>query len=242
MKKIIFTIVASCTLVGCMSQKNIVETVQETGVLKVAIYDSQSNFTEKAGSNYQGIEPNLVEEIAKSLNVTVEYIPKSHDELVTTIDRGDADIAIGKIVTDDLQNSESLSSHVYGNEEIYLVTSRDNYDTYPFILEESELPIGILMTDDGYFGQGAVSLEGITNIKQYSQDSVQQMIDDIYNGTTIGIIIHRELAEMFLQNDNFLVKQINDLNTTEYIVVVSSMDRSLLGTVNETIEQMNDKS
>ena len=146
---------------GCSEKTaDSVKTIQDSGVFKIAIVNSDNYYTRLEGSNPVGMEPELVETIAAALGTATEYQVLSETAALEAVASGTADIAIGCISGSSGLSDQYSFTTSYGKGFYYVVTKKGDYAQSAGAFSNSVVGVNNRLSDDTR-GQFNVS-EGIT--------------------------------------------------------------------------------
>ena len=218
---------------GCSGKtSDSVKVIQEAGVFKVAIIDSDNYFTRLEGNTPVGMEPELVETISAALGTTTEYQVLTENAALEAVASGTADIAIGCI-----SGSEALSENYrittsYGKGFYYVVTEKGDYAQSAGAFSNSVVGINSRTGDDTR--RQLYAAEGIA-INEYT--NTESAAKDIIDGRIRAYVCMEEEAKALIVDPNLQVQNIYDVDPAEYVIVAGSDDHTLVNGMNTMIAQ-----
>lgn len=226
-----------CFVTGCSSKKDdSVKRIQEAGVLKVALINSDNAYTSLNGSAPVGKEPELISSIAGALGVTVDYQIKDRDEVISTIAGGMADIAIGCINDTSSLEAEYLVSTPYGRGFFYAVTEKGDYAQTIGALHDSVISV------DSDMDEVSISqLYQAGNVTVKSCDSADTAAKAIKDGTIRAYICYESDAKELLKDSELQVQNLTNLEPENYVIVSRQNNQGLISGIDVLIRQFLEK-
>lgn len=236
MKKIGAAVLAAglaLSVSGCSGKTvDSVKAIQEAGVLKVAIVDSDSGYTSLQGTEPVGMEPELVETIASALGVPTEYQVLDRNAALQAVTDGTADIALGCINGSLSLTENYLFTTSYGKGFFYVVTEKGDYAQSAGAFANSS--IGLNKNLDDELRSQISGTEGIT-ISEYGTAEVAA--DDIRSGRIRAYICGEAEAKELLSNSDLQVQNLYDVDPDEYVIIAGKADQTLVNGMNTLIAQ-----
>ncbi len=224
---------AILTTAGCGQKSGAeVEAIQEAGVLKVAIVDTNSCYTSLQDGNPVGIEPELTAYIAEALGVTPQYQVCDRAAALSAVKSGEADIAIGGINSASGKAEQCLSSVSYGKGFFYAVTKRDDFALTVGALENSS--VGVVpsldeATRNGLYGASGVSVSDVA--------SVDEAAERLKNGQIRAYICYEDQAKQLLEDEELQIQNLTNLQPEEFAIMAEATDQTLMSGINVLIPQ-----
>lgn len=236
MKKIGAVILAAglaLSVSGCSGKTvDSVQTIQESGVFKVAIVNSDNYYTKLEGDKPVGMEPELVETIAAALGTTTEYQVLSESAALEAVAAGTADIAIGCISGSTSLTEQYRFTTSYGKGFYYVVTKKGDYAQSAGAFSNSVVGVNNRLSTDAR-GQLSAS-EGIT-LNEYT--SAEAAVKDIRNGRIRAYVCAEDDAKALLSDTELQVQNLFNVDPAEYVIVAESSDQTLVNGMNTMIAQ-----
>ncbi|MBJ8325829.1 transporter substrate-binding domain-containing protein [Streptococcus pacificus] len=214
------------------------EKIKESGTLKVATAGTlfpQSYHTED--NELTGYDVEIIKEIAKRLDLKVEFVEMNIDGMLASLDNGQIDVA-GYSIEKDSKNAEK-----------FLYTTSHKYSFTSMIVRESDNS-GINSLEDlkGKKAAGAASTPYMKIAKKYGAELViyDNVTNDVYardvaNGRTDVIINDYYLQKMALTAfADFPIKILEDVyfNPSEANFALKLDNTTLQAKMNEALEDM----
>ncbi len=180
MKKIGAVIIAAglaLSVCGCSGKTvDSVKTIQESGVFKVAIVNSNNYYTRLEGDQPVGMEPDLVETIAAALGTATEYQVLNENAALEAVATGTADIAIGCISGSSGLTDQYRFTTSYGKGFYYVVTKKGDYAQSAGAFSNSVIGVNNRLSEDTRDQLHAS--EGVTLNDYVSAESAARDIKD----------------------------------------------------------------
>ena len=218
---------------GC-SKKSMDSTnsILQSGILKVAITDSDNYYTSLNGRQPIGMEPELVKTIATVLGVSTEYQILSKAAALEAVANGTADIAIGCISdTEGIPGSFSVTTS-YGKGFYYAVTKKGDFAQTTAAFSDSV--VGVTKRLDKVNKNRFYAVNGITLSEYKDMDAIAA---DIRSNRIRAYICMEDEARELLSDPNLQLQNMFDLNPVEYVIVAGSDDQTLINGMNSLIAQ-----
>lgn len=235
-KKIGAVIIAAglaLSISGCSGKTvDSVKAIQESGVFKVAIVNSDNYYTHLEGDQPAGMEPELVETIAAALGTATEYQVLNENEALEAVAAGTADIAIGCISGSSGLTDQYRFTTSYGKGFYYVVTKKGDYAQSPGAFSDSVVGVNHRLSDDTREQLNAS--EGV-RLNEYT--SVETAAKDIKDGRIRAYVCMEEDAKALLSDSKLQVQNLFDVDPAEYVIVAESGDQTLVNGMNTMIAQ-----
>lgn len=128
---IAITLTIAVLLGGCGSGASYrtLKEIQQSGELRVAINPSGEPFAWSTDYGYQGIEVSFVENLARELDLQAVYTEYTGSEALNAVRYGEADIAIGRLMTTAASSNVSFTLELGQEGVCILALQPDRYDT-----------------------------------------------------------------------------------------------------------------
>ena len=218
---------------GCSGKTaDSVKTIQESGVFKVAIVNSDNYYTSLEGNTPVGMEPELVETISAALGTTVEYQVLSESAALEAVASGTADIALGCISGSSVLSDQYRCTTSYGKGFYYVATEKGDYAQSPDALANSVVGVNSRLSE-GTRTQLYAS-EGIT-LNDYAE--ADAAAKDIKDGKIRAYVCMEQDAKELLSDSKIQVQNLFEVDPAEYVIVAESGDQTLVSGMNTMIAQ-----
>lgn len=218
---------------GCSGKTaDSVKTIQESGVFKVAIVNSDNYYTSLEGNTPVGMEPELVETISAALGTTVEYQVLSESAALEAVASGTADIALGCISGSSVLSDQYRCTTSYGKGFYYVATEKGDYAQSPDALANSAVGVNSRLSE-GTRTQLYAS-EGIT-LNDYAE--ADAAAKDIKDGKIRAYVCMEQDAKELLSDSKIQVQNLFEVDPAEYVIVAESGDQTLVSGMNTMIAQ-----
>lgn len=244
--------VTLCLSMTACSKYNTLEEIQKKGVITVATNAEFPPFESKEGENYVGIDIDIANEIAKALGVKLEINNMDFDSVITSVQKGQSDLAMaGLTVNDKRKKSVDFSDSYFGAAQ-YLIVKADNaaFDACAsaeeVIAKMQELggKGGAQTGTTGFFflkGNEAFEYEGFSSITTMGYDSGALAAQALKNGQADMVVIDDLPAQEIVAGSEGALKRIEFKLTEEvYAVGVHKGNDKLLEEVNKVLKTLKD--
>ena len=209
-----------------------VKAIQEAGVLKVAIVNSESSFTKMDGNTPVGMEPELIETISAALGVTTDFQVMGNNEALEAVSTGTADVAIGCLNSSAALAENYLMSTPYGKGFFYAVTEKGDYAQSPGAFANSVIGVNSMMDSESR-GQ-LYKADGIT-VNEYG--SFEAAAADIKDGRIRAYICYENDAKALLEDKALQVQNLFDTEAEDYVIIAGKDASNLVNGINVMIQQ-----
>lgn len=237
LKKIVLTVItaslAALTLIACGQPADTsITDIRNANVLKVGIpnYDTDLLYYDNESSSFRGVEAEIADVFSQGIQVPVQYVELSKDEMLNSLNAGAIDVAIGYI---DI-NSSAIANYgktiSYGGEDLYLVTPRGIYAGSLKVFQSKSVGVSDLIDKAAY---EAVYSNGVVNVFTY--DNSQNVVSALRNQDIAGYICYKSEAQYLASSGEFQVQSCNDLKREEFTVVMLPNRTELINGCNSLI-------
>lgn len=218
---------------GCSGKtSDAVKAIQEAGVFKVAIVDSDNAFTSLDGTTPVGMEAELVETIASALGASAEYQVMDRSAALQAVTDGTADIALGCINGSSSLASNYLYTTPYGKGFFYIVTEKGDYAQSAGAFANSAIGINKNLSDEV---RSQMSTADGATISEYGNAAAAA--SDIKAGRIRGYVCGEAEAKELLSDGALQVQNLFEVNPDEYVIVAGKEDVTLVNGMNTLIAQ-----
>ncbi len=222
---------------GCSGKKDdSVKRIQEAGVLKVALINSDNAYTSLNGDSPVGKEPELISSIAGALGVTVDYQIAGREEALAAVGGGTADLALGCINETSNLASQYLVSTPYARGFFYAVTEKGDYAQTIGAFHDSVIGADHHLDEESIsqlYHASAVTV----NRYEDAEDAAKAMKD----GTIRAFICYETDAKELLKDSKLQVQNLTNLNPENYVIVTGERNQGLMNGINVLIKQFLEK-
>lgn len=220
-------------IVGCSGKKkDEVDRIQQAGVLRVALVDTDSGFTSMEGEKPVGVEPELASYVGEMLGVSTEFLVCGRQEALEKVAAGEADIGMGCISREGDFSDQYRLSDVYGKGFCYVVTRKGDFvGTIGGLRERS---VGVERNLNEFTKNLLYSAEGIS-LTDYSDP--KQAGEDLKEERIQGYVCYEKQARILLEDEDLQVQNLMNLEQEEYVIVVPAGSDKLVSGINTLIRQ-----
>lgn len=252
MKKIIAIVLAIITIVGCVFAFTGCKD-KDDNTLVLATNAEFAPYEYKIGSKFYGIDMEIAKIIADELGMKLKISDMNFDSVVTSVQAGDADIALACLTVNAKRAKSVVFSTAYeeGAAQVLIVKNSDTaFDACTtaadvnavFQAKSSKTSIGVQggTTGEAYVkGDVDWGFSGIPNTTASSYTSITQAVSDIKNGNISYAVVDKAVAESQVASNSGAIKMIPvDLTVEKYAIGVSKDKPELLKKINAIIERI----
>lgn len=243
---LIFTLLFSLTSCG-KNQSNDIG-LKEEGKLFVATNAEFPPFEYLDGTEFKGIDMDIINEYGKFIDVEVEIKNMDFDASLLSVSTQKVDLAIAAI-TKNAKREETLSfSNSYYTANQVIVVNEDsvyagitNKEDVLSLLSQNKAKIGCQRGTTGQYyieGNADWDFEGIKNSECKTYDNGALAITDLKKGNIDAVIIDEAPAQLYcVKMDNIKYLDIV-LTQEEYCIAVAKGNEKLLSSLNEFIDKI----
>lgn len=247
-KAFIFILGGFSLLVGCSSTFQGVEEIQKKGKLIVATNAEFAPFEYKEGSEFLGIDMDIIKAYATYLDVTIEIQDMDFDAALLSVSKNKADLAIAGITKNSKREKTlSFSESYYTASQVVIVSSSSSFaslNTEEEILNalsSAKAKIGCQRGTTGQYyieGDEDWDFTGIENTSCIPYDTGALAVTALANGQIDAVIIDEAPAKLYCKKISGV--QVIDVVLTEeeYAIAVAKGNTSLSSSLNEFIQQI----
>lgn len=218
---------------GAAAQDTSVGEIQSRGVFRVAIpdYDTSLLYYDTEAGAFRGTEAEVVDIIATSLGVPVEYVEVPKSDLLLAVSNQQADMAIGYID----KNSTAASSYgltiSYGGENLYVISPKGVYVGSLTVFKDNKVGVSNLIDASAY---SPIYNCGAAEVLMY--DNSQSVISALQNDDIKGYVCYQSEAKFLLSSGEFQVQSCVDLEREEFVMATFADRTELLAGCNNLIK------
>ncbi|MEL3908608.1 MAG: transporter substrate-binding domain-containing protein [Treponemataceae bacterium] len=190
-------------------------------------------FSNTVQNNYSGFDVEIAREVAKELNVQIEFRPLSWQETARSLEDGTVDCLWSAFDPSDFSNKKFIFSDPYIKSTQTIFLPRESIHTSLESLKNRD--IGFLSMGDSLINAGVkdTALRDFPNVKIYHD--LELAIDDVYR-KKIDVII----GDIFVLNNRVSlgenIMMLNEpIKQSAYSVVFKGTDESLRNKINEVL-------
>lgn len=235
------------------SSVNDVDDIKAAGKITMATESGFPPFESKDGNEYVGIDIEIAKAIAKELGVELEVKDMQFDAVVTSVQKGQADLAIAALtINEERAQAINFSDDYFGASQYVVVAKTDTTfdacttkEEVDNILKgfESGTKIAAQSGTTGYYyvkGSDAFEFEGFANLTAVGLETPAMGATGVVNGQYKALIVDDEVAAQVAKaNDGVKVIEIS-LNSEKYGIGVNKDAPELLKVVNKVLKDLKD--
>lgn len=237
----------SLILAGCGASKpaNHLEAIKQAGVIKVGTSADYPPFESvDASGNKVGFDIELMTEMAKRLDVKLEWVDMPFDSLIAAVQEGKIDVSISAFnYTEERDKTIDFSDPYYTSEDAFTVAEGFAGNiTKPEDVAAYKVGVQTGTTQDGWLTDTLVADGALPEANLFRYDRVDQAMLDLKNGRIEVMMSDYVPAQA-------LVKQLGGLKIVYHGVlssgpvniVIPNDDTELKQSINEIIKQLKDE-
>ena len=217
-------------VIGCQKKQ------EEKNKLYVGTNAEFEPFEYRDGDKIVGFDIDLITEIAKLINIEIEFKDMKFDGLLPALESKNIDIIVaGMTATDERRKFVNFSDPYYESQQTILV-HKDNNDIIGFDSLQGK-NVGVVL---GYTGDLAVSEMSNVNVQRYSATS--EAVIALKSKKVDAVVLDSEPAKQYFDKNDDL-KLVLDLAASvkeEYAIAMRKDDNELLAKVNEALKTLKD--
>jgi polar amino acid transport system substrate-binding protein len=237
----------SLVLTGCGGSKaaNHLEAIKQAGTIKVGTSADYPPFESvDASGNKVGFDIELMTEVAKRLDVTLEWVDMPFDSLIAAVQEGKIDAAISAFnYSEERDQTVDFSDAYYTSEDAFTVA-----DTFTGTIVNPEdvaaFNVGVQTgtTQDGWLTDTLVGGGKLPEEKLFRYDRVDQAMLDLKNGRIDVMMSDYIPAQAVItQLGGLKIVYHGVLSTGPMNIVLPEGDKELAQAINEIIKQLQDE-
>lgn len=233
-------------IAGCSSTSRGIEEIIKSNKIVVALNAEFPPFEYKDGSEFLGIDIDIIEGYADYIGVECIINDMDFDATFLSVYSSKADLAISGItVNDKREKSFTFSNSYYSSSQIVIVNSNSNYlkcssDAELLkMLSDTSARIGVQRGTVGEYysaGDSSWGFEGIPNTKTISYDNGALACKDLSDGKIDAVILDKAPAELIAKKYSNLDVLDYILTEEEYAIAVQLENISLVESLNKYID------
>ena len=238
-------VAASLVLSACGggSAANHLEAIKEAGVIKVGTSADYPPFesVDESG-NKVGFDIELMEEIAKRLDVKVEWVDMPFDSLIAAVQEGKIDASISAFnYSEERDQTIDFSDAYYTSEDAFTVA--ENFAgtiTNPEDVAAYKVGVQTGTTQDGWLTDNLVAAGKLPEENLFRYDRVDQAMLDLQNGRIDVMMSDYVPAQALVEQLGGLKIVYNGvLSSGPMNIVIPDGDAELQQAINEIIRQLD---
>lgn len=226
-------------------EKNALERVQESGVLKVAVspdfapYEFQDP-TKSGQDTYVGADIDMIRYIADKIGVDMEITAMDFDTCLAGVTQNKVDCSINAYYpSEKRRESVDFTEPYFDDSEQVIVVNKEDIDKYK---------------DASHFNGETITVQNgssqETIVDQYLADCNKQLINKVTDGIQMvkskkaaGIVLQKVVADSIVASDDSLAiaEPVFIYDEAELVVAIPKGETELKDKMNEIIKEINDE-
>ncbi len=225
--------VIACNNLLTVFGKNKIDTITETGYIKVSTNAEFEPFEYKDGDKIVGIDIDVAKKVAENLNAKLEINDVSFDAVTLELANGNCDFAIAAMsYSDDKAESVDFSDVYYTSKQIIIVPNYSNIKSKAD-LQGKNIGVSLGYSGDIYCTENLINSE----IHRYNKSS--DAISDLISCRIDAIVVDDAPAERLTKIFDNKVKMLDETLFEEgYRIAVPKGEKELLNHINQTINNL----
>jgi ABC-type amino acid transport substrate-binding protein len=245
LKKKFFTTVISAFLIfllGC-GKTNSFKEINKRGKILVAVEDNcyPNVFKNPSSSEeeYIGIDIEIINEVAKKLNLTVEFIEEENKSAASIVGTKRADIAVSGIPIDESVKINYLCSIPYDSSCIFSVTKRGiSYPTVGSLKGKKVASTNEFAETFRKIVSSTVDISNKDAKKAEEYDKIDDVAENLLNNKIDVFLCYEHHALELIKNKELQAETVSNAPKEKYVFLMHKTNKDLQSLVNETITDM----
>lgn len=228
-------------LTGCSAKTSAKDTVTSAvadGMLTVGILDGNDAYASSMEHGFAGIEPDILNGLAQTLEVDVEYRKAENvHELLSLLADGSVDVAAGRLTVMEAYQDVFLQSRNYGRSGVYLITKKNRY--VDNLAGYSDGTLGISWQIPGY---EALDIPYIADLERETYSDVSRLPKDLADDVILaGICTEREAVALLKNGAEIQAMEMRNGPRLESVFYLAPGQEELTGQLNHAINTFLDR-
>lgn len=258
MKKFLTIIVAivmlavfSISMSACSTTTRDLDDILKDGKLTIATNAEFAPFEYKEGSEYLGIDIEIAQYIADYLGVELVVNNMDFDAVVTSVQKGQSDLALAALtITDNRKDAINFSDAYFGAAQYLIVkdtdTTFDGCTTKEDVVAKLATLSGNAAAQSGTTGYWYIKgsedfgFAGVPNMTPVAYDTPALAATAVVNGQAKLAVVDDEVANKIVSSVNGVKAIEIALSSEEYGIGVNKDNAGLLLVINKIIAELKD--
>ncbi|MBU5366343.1 transporter substrate-binding domain-containing protein [Enterococcus devriesei] len=243
MMKVVLAGVILLSLAACGSKEEAdkLDTIKEKGVIKVATSPDYAPFgfhtTIDGKDKIVGADIEMVEAIAKKMDVKVDWVDMSFNAVLAAAKEGKADIAVSAIsVTSEREKSFDFTTDYYTSPQV-IVINKQNADKLNSIESFAGKQVG---AQKGTIQENIVKQQ-MKDAKLVSIEKLPNIFLEVKNGSLDGLVVEKTVADAYVnQNPELMIAEIplKSMKEDSLCIAVPKGNEKLVKELDKYIKEM----
>lgn len=189
---------------------DLLQHVKDAGVLKVGVMGTYQpyNFINE-DKEMDGFDVDIAKEIAKGLDVKVEFVSQEFSGMVAGLQTGKFDMVASQMTITDDRKKEMLFSEPYITNEVKVIVTEDNTEiTSVKDFAGKDIGVGLGTNDETYLRNELMPEVGEFNIRTY--DDVITSLKDLDAGRIDATINNMYALRPIIETNGFKIKAVGE--------------------------------
>lgn len=224
---------------------NVLEKVQEAGVLKVSVspdfapYEFQD--PSKSGQDvYVGADVEMIRYIAKELGVECEIVAMDFDTCLAAVTQDKVDCSInGYYPSEERRKTVDFTDPYFDDSKQVVVIKKENLDKFKTAADFK----GETVAAQNGSAQDTIVKENLSDAKEQLISKVTDGVQMVKSGKAAGVVLQNVVAESVVASDDSLAiaEPTFVYDEAELVVAVKKGETELLDKMNEIVKKINDE-
>ncbi|MGN0465563.1 MAG: transporter substrate-binding domain-containing protein [Lachnospiraceae bacterium] len=224
---------------------NVLEKVQEAGVLKVSVspdfapYEFQD--PSKSGQDvYVGSDVEMIRYIAKELGVECEIVAMDFDTCLAAVTQDKVDCSInGYYPSEERRKTVDFTDPYFDDSKQVVVIKKENMDKFKTAADFK----GEVVAAQNGSAQDTIVKENLSDAKEQLISKVTDGVQMVKSGKAAGVVLQNVVAESVVSSDDNLAiaEPTFVYDEAELVVAVKKGETELLDKLNEIVKKINDE-
>lgn len=257
MKKLLTLIIATLMCIACVfgltacgSKTNDLDDIIKAGKITVATEATFAPFEYKEGETFKGIDVEIAQAIADYLGVELEINDMEFDAVVTSVQKGQSDLAIAALTINETRQKAIDFSVDYFDAAAQYVVVKSTDTTFDGLTTKAQIDDKLAtlsgsaaaqIATTGYFyikGSADFEFDGFENLTAVSYDSAVLAGQAVQNGQVLLAIVDAEVALQMVKANNSLKAIKVSLSTEKYGIGINKENTALKFVVNKVLGEL----
>lgn len=237
-------------MTSCSNTSRTLDDIIDSNQLIVGMNAEFPPFEYKNGSNYLGIDVDIIKEYAKYIGVSCQINDMDFDATFLSVYSSKVDLAISGITVNEKRMKKfDFTNAYYYSSQVVIVNTDSNYlnassmEDILSLLSNTKANIGVQRGTTGeYFASGDDSwgFDGISNTLTISYDTGALACKDLSDKKISAVIIDEAPAKLIASKYSNLKVLPYILTQEEYAIAIKKGNTTLLESLNEFISIINE--
>lgn len=219
-----------------VNEGDLLQQVKDAGVLKVGVMGTYQpyNFINE-DKEMDGFDVDIAKEIAKGLDVDVDFISQEFSGMIAGLQTGKFDMVASQMTITDDRKKEMLFSDPYITNQVKVIVTEDNNDiTSVEDFVGKDIGVGLGTNDETYLRNELMPEVGEFNIRTY--DDVITSLKDLDSGRIDATINNMYALKPIIEANGLKIKAVGEaIKSDQAGIAVTLGNESFIEEVNKVL-------